>query len=246
MNTDDHHPSGSLPDPREISRSVARVSLGPLGGAARLGRQLIRWPLDALTGAPSNQTQPPLPESTGSGHQRSKTPKTDDRRAELSAEMRRLLDRSVSQSRLSSQYELYAGLLRQLLPDEARILAALSDGGSAPVVHVISRTRRPNGGRRVLKNASSVGRSAGVALPELVPTYVTHLLQLGLVELDVADDANETDFELLMAETVVRRALEQAGEDSVLPPRTVRQTLRMSALGQSLWAACRPVTEPGT
>jgi hypothetical protein len=227
--------------PRAIARDLARVSLRPLGSAAGFGLRLIGRPIGALDGELRgvNRTHPV--ELTQEAV-RSELP-ADDRWRNLSDELGRLLERSVGQSQSSSQYELYAHILRQLVPDEARILSALSDGGSAPVVHVVSRARA---GRAVLENASSVGRSAGVALPDLVPTYVSQLLGLGLVELGPATDTHGTEFELLMAETMVRSALERAAADAVLPPRIVRETLRLSALGQALWTACRPVTEPET
>jgi hypothetical protein len=153
-----------------------------------------------------------------------------------------LLARSVGQSTTGSRLELYEALLGQLVPDEARILAALSDGGAAAVVHVIARSRRSGPSSPLIENASSVGRTAGVALPEMVPVYVTHLLQLGLVELRAEDDALKGDYELVMTETSVRDALSQAGRGGVLPPRVTRQTLQLSELGRSLWASCRPGT----
>jgi hypothetical protein len=160
---------------------------------------------------------------------------------ELDAQLDSLLARSVGQSTMSSRRELHESLLRQLVPDEARILAALSDGGAAAVVHVVPRSRRPGATAPLVENVSSVGRTAGVALTEMVPTYVTHLLQLGLLELGPESAALEDDYELVMTEPVVRHALAQSNGKGVLPPRVVRQSLRLSELGRALWADCRPV-----
>jgi abortive infection alpha-like protein len=155
-----------------------------------------------------------------------------------------LLERSVGQSTSGGRLELYRALLGQLVPDEARILSALSDGRSAAVVQIVPRSGRSAGAAPLLENASSVGRSAGVALAPLVPTYVTHLVQLGLVELCPDDPELELEYELLMAETIVRDALVQGRRPGRLSPRVVRQTLRLSELGRDLWAACRPAERP--
>ncbi len=51
--------------------------------------------------------------------------------------MSRLLDRALDQNtRGGSEVELYHHLLDQLVADEARILGALSDGSSSPMVNV--------------------------------------------------------------------------------------------------------------
>src|SRR5207249_837465 len=75
----------------------------------------------------------------------------------------------------------------QLIADEARIISALSDGSSSPLVSVHDWTRRRVQGRAVLENASLIGRTANVALPAMVPSYVSHLLSLGLVEVGPED-----------------------------------------------------------
>jgi hypothetical protein len=150
--------------------------------------------------------------------------------------MDRLLERAVVQSSTGGRLQLFSLLVGQLVPDEARIIAALSDGRSAAVVHVVSRSAR---GGRLLENASSIGRTAGVALPHLVTRYVTHLLHLGLVELGPEAPHLEAEYELLLAETVVREALAQGRRRGRLSPRVVKETVKLSPLGAELWAAAR-------
>ncbi len=70
-----------------------------------------------------------------------------------------------------SRDALYLDLLHALVPDEARILAALSDGSAYPVIHV--GEPGAGGATYTLKNASTVGRAAGVSLPRHTPLYLT-------------------------------------------------------------------------
>lgn len=160
----------------------------------------------------------------------------------LRAAMAELLLRSMEQTPQRGREYHHLALLRQLLPDEARILAALADGSRYPLVHVDCRTG-VSGSRRLLANASTVGRAAGVAVPEAVPRYVSRLLQLGLVEVDDADPALGVQYDILLTDSRVRAAEEDARR--VGRVRIARHTVAIAPLGRELWDACRP-TEPAT
>lgn len=157
----------------------------------------------------------------------------------LRAAMAALLNRSVSDSRAGARQYLHATILRELVPDEARILAALSDGTAYPLVHVVTRSALGGGQRTVLANASSVGRAAGVLLPEHVPVYVSRLLGFGLVEIGDEDPSLTTQYDILLTEDYVRAAEEQAGQKR-RSPKFVRHTLRLSGFGEHFWSACDP------
>jgi hypothetical protein len=162
-----------------------------------------------------------------------------DRQTEpLRAAMAELLLRSMEQTPQRGREYHHLALLRQLLPDEARILAALADGSRYPLVHVDCRTG-VSGSRRLLANASTVGRAAGVAVPEAVPRYVTRLLQLGLVEVGDADADLGVQYDILLTDSRVRAAEEDARR--VGRVRIARHTLGVAPLGRELWEACRPV-----
>ncbi|HEV7788363.1 MAG TPA: Abi-alpha family protein [Pseudonocardia sp.] len=155
-----------------------------------------------------------------------------------------LLGASIDADSAGSRDELYRALLLRLVPDEARILAALSDGTPYPLVHVQARA---NGGRTVLSNASTVGRAAGVQVPDAVSTYVAHLRALGLAEEGPSDDSQSVQYDILLGEPEVRAAENEARDAGRLGARVVRRTLRISPLGRELWKACRPedLPEPG-
>jgi hypothetical protein len=89
-----------------------------------------------------------------------------------------------------------------------------------------------------------VGRAAEVQLPEATTAYVTHLRALGLVEEGPADDALAARYDILLGDPEVRGAEVKARDGGRLGARTVRRTVRLSALGRELWAACRPDPAP--
>jgi hypothetical protein len=226
---------------RYVSRMAnsfdARELLGRAVGAARLGLNVYDWAeeqvvaalrtgLDALD--PAGPPQAAVAESTPVND----APEPDS----LTGKMTRLLDRALDQNTRGSQVELYHHLLDQLVADEARILGALSDGSVSPLVNVHSWTRPRVPGRAVLENASLIGRTANVALPQMVPQYVSHLLSLGLVETGPEDSDLDTEYEVLMAESTVLAAIKSASRGP-LSAKVDKFTLQLSSLGASLWAA---------
>jgi hypothetical protein len=158
----------------------------------------------------------------------------------LRAAMSELLDRSAQATRTDSREYLFGTIISQLVPDEARILAALAsvDRGfvAADVVHA-SRLRRRT--RTLLANVSTVGRVAGVVAPDNVPTYLTRLYQFGLVEFGPPDDAQDVQYELLATDSTVQAAHEDVGSHRNVV-RLARKTVRLSAFGREFWAASDP------
>ncbi|WAL66211.1 Abi-alpha family protein [Amycolatopsis cynarae] len=151
----------------------------------------------------------------------------------LRAAMKQLMDSAAGFDRAQSREYLYVTVLRQLTPDEARILAVLARGSAFPAVDVLGR-----GGRVVLRNASTVGKAAGVTLPEEVPSYLTRLAGLGLVEVGPDETALSSQHEILATDEVVREAVR-----SVKRARLVRHSVRLSRLGARFWAACDPAPQ---
>jgi hypothetical protein len=151
----------------------------------------------------------------------------------LRAAMATLLNRSVSETRKEAEHHLFVGIMRGLTPDEARIVAALSDGTAYPLVHVAGP-----GQRVILRNASTVGKAAGVTLPELTPLYVSRLVDAGVAVVGAEDQSLATQYDILLTEDYVRAAEQQAKR-----VKHLRHTLKVSAFGERFWRACDPSTQ---
>ncbi|CAM4184057.1 Abi-alpha family protein [Kibdelosporangium persicum] len=159
---------------------------------------------------------------------------------EVRSAMAGLLRLSTELDREQGRRHVFLSIVRQLVPDEARILAALSDGSVYVLVHVAGRSALGGPQRIVLRNASSVGRAAGVMLPDLVPEYVTRLASLGVVQVGPEDPTLGAQYEILLTEDRVRAAENEVRTVHKLSPRYARRTLRLSALGIQFWDAARP------
>ena len=160
--------------------------------------------------------------------------------APLRSAMSELLERSVEATRNETREYLFGTIISQLVPDEARILAALSGGAAYAAGDLVLRSRR-TAPRVLVANASTVGRSAGVVTPDNTPTYLARLLGFGLIEFGPEDEALDVQYDMLSTENVLsdaKRRVEHAKQAGTV--RLVRKTVRMSALGREFWAASDP------
>ena len=155
--------------------------------------------------------------------------------------LRELLAISSEQTKEQAELAYYSSLVRSLLPDEARILSAVSDGGIYPLVNLVALSKLGIQTHAVLENTCSVGRAAGVQLPEMTRGYIQRLMAAGLVETGPEDYALTTKYEILETDEVLRKLINQmraAGQRSQIK----RRVLKISELGRNLWEACR-ITE---
>lgn len=146
-----------------------------------------------------------------------------------------LLERSLEQREEAAERELLSRVVRQLCCDEARIIAALSDGQAVAACQVAAASRIALSGVPVLRHASRVGVEAGVMLRDMVPAYIAHLLALGVIETAPEQRAQAQAFDLLMSDESVREAHRDIEQQLKLQPRVSRFSLQLSALGRRLW-----------
>lgn len=173
-----------------------------------------------------------------------------DPRTSVRSMVHEMLDRSVRQSPRQAEEANFKRLLTQLVPDEVRIINALSDGRISPIIHV--GVGSPGSvDHTVYRNASTIGTDAGVRLPDAVSQYIEHLESLNLVEIGPAEDALREQYEILETYDEIESADEFAAAEAkgtfakklkFKSEKHVRHTLRISELGAKLWAAANPDT----
>lgn len=160
--------------------------------------------------------------------------------ARTTTTLQSLLDSALEQDKRGAERALYAQILGQLVPDEARLLSAMMGGAAYPLIHVMAAPRVGGSSRRLLDNVSNIGKKAGIQLLERGRYYIAHLRFLELAETSAEDESAHTEYQLLETDSLVREVLthvEQKGPGT--RARIVRRTLRMSAFGREFWDACR-------
>lgn len=160
--------------------------------------------------------------------------------APLRTAMHELITRSSGTSAGKSREYLYGTIVSQLVPDEARILAALADGKAFAAVDVMAKHVGRSTPRLVLANASSVGSTAGVAHARSSSTYLTRLQSFGLVEFGPAKDELGAEYDQLAIDDAVQEARVRIERGKLGSVRIVRKSVALSTLGRDFWAACAP------
>ena len=153
-----------LPGARTLEREAQRLQTAAVSEA----RRLLQVP-PAIPGAVVRVAATPE-EQRAVDYIRTADPGT----APLRSAMSELLERSVEATRTDSRDYLFGTIISQLVPDEARILAALSDGAHFAAIDVVQKVRRGTT-QTLLAHASAVGRQAGLVAPDNTPTYLTRL-----------------------------------------------------------------------
>ncbi|HEY6159201.1 MAG TPA: DUF4393 domain-containing protein [Gemmatimonadales bacterium] len=121
-----------------------------------------------------------------------------------------LLARAMDERTAQEAHPAFVEILRQLTPDEARILRLFAERSGFPVVSVLSHA--PEGGYDwVLRHFSMLGEQAGCAFPGLIATYLDNLCRLGLVGLyEDKRDATPNAYDAPRAHPAVAEAMKQA------------------------------------
>lgn len=158
----------------------------------------------------------------------------------LRSAMDELLQRAGSSDRETNQEYLFGSIISQLVPDEARIIAALANGTQYATVDVQLRTSNRGRPRTHAANLSLIGRLLGVASPDNTPTYLGRLQSFGLIEFDGPDDTLEAQYAALQEDPDVQAAQTSAAARKIGQVRLARRTVRVSDLGRQFWAASDP------
>ena len=218
---------------RQMRQAVARAPGGHyVLDQARAVEDILFEDLQLRLGGMDSHHYLPGPVETsfgeGGGHDKS-----------LQSRFAALAEQSLEQTPASASARVYARIVNQLLPDEVRILTAMSDGSDIAISHLLARGGRfKNSEHRVMAFLSRVGNESGVMLADAVPHYLAHLFSLGLLNGGPEDNSQTAKYEAIENGSEVRSACERMRKESRLRPVFIRETAHLSSLGKAFWAAC--------
>lgn len=151
-----------------------------------------------------------------------------------------LLKQALNQSVNEAREALYESLLDQLVPDEARIIGALSDGSHHALIHV--GVGPPVGPvvRVMISNVSNLPKAADVTLLEHSRYYISHLRDLEILETGPEDPSLAVKYQVLQGDSDVRRRMKEVEKETKMPVRYLHRVVRLSPLGMDLWKCYAP------
>ncbi len=160
--------------------------------------------------------------------------------APLRTAMTELLSRATESTAGKSREYLFGTIVSQLVPDEARVLAALAEGKRFAAVDVVAKHVARPATRTVLANASLLGSAAGISPARSVATYLTRLQGLGLVEFGAPADELAEEYDQLTVDGAVQEARALIDHSKLGSAKLIRKSVALSPLGRDFWAACAP------
>lgn len=144
----------------------------------------------------------------------------------------------------------FVGILGQLTPDEATVLAHIADLPAVRLAFIGLRSEIVPGegdppyvgGTDVLTRFSTLGESSGCAFPELTASYLDNLERLGLVQFVTGSwwsgDEGEATYAELENHATVRALLAEIQRTAGRASNINRGLIRITALGQQFITAC--------
>ncbi len=133
---------------------------------------------ERLKNTPPEDIQPPMPNVAGPTLESLRYTGFESTLRDLYAN---LLATAIDIKTASLAHPAFAEIIRQMTPDEARLVALFAQVRMFPVVTVRRETLSPVSGIDVLRNFSFLGVDAGCSYPDLTPQYLDNLCRLGII-----------------------------------------------------------------
>lgn len=94
-----------------------------------------------------------------------------------------LLATSIDSETAHKVHPAFVEILKQITPDEAKLLKFFSTQSVLPIIDVVAKTKDLSGSIRRLKNYSHFGNLASCSFNDLVVTYLDNLSRLELIKI---------------------------------------------------------------
>ncbi|MHA7665715.1 Abi-alpha family protein [Mycolicibacterium sp. HS_4_1] len=167
--------------------------------------------------------------------------KGSDKKADLShsdADLRHWGDELIAQSQQPTdkpihRHPAFEQILKELAPDEVRILRFLAVAGTQPSIDIRTKTMFQIGSERLAGGVNMIAEMAGCRWPEADQRYLANLNRLGLVRFSSEPVADYRRYALL---EVQPRALEVT--ESIPKTISVYRSIYLSEFGQQFCEVC--------
>jgi abortive infection alpha-like protein len=146
-----------------------------------------------------------------------------------------LLRRSADVDYEQESHPAYEHMLRDIAPDEARILRLLATQGAQPAVDV--RGGLPLASDLVALGLSMIGEEAGCRYVERTHAYLNNLNRLGIIWFAHERLPDPLRYQVLEAQPDVLEAMRSAGRFG----RTVRRAVHLTPFGEDFCATVLPL-----
>lgn len=197
----------------------------------QMGEQIGRVTRPVTSRLPED-VQPAIVELPRAGRRR---PSVEEVRTDLRKQGQDLLYRSTAVDD-PDEHPALAMILKELSPDEARIIRFIATTGPQAMVDVVARNVLSRKQREMVHHFSMLGREAGCIRPEKVPVYLDNLERLGILHVRPYRIRGQSNYELLYAQPELTGITKPRGKFVRL--KTVHKGVELSEFGKELFCRC--------
>lgn len=188
-------------------------------------------PEDIITPKP-NVAGPALESLRYTGHESS-----------LSDMYANLLAAAMDKSTASGAHPAFVEIIRQLTPDEAKLISLFVITPRLPLLNVgwvfKNATDVKSGGADVSVNFSNLGELAKCEFPDLTPTYIGNICRLGLAEVPYGlEITSKGTYDILENSLTVKNLKLQIENNPELTCHIERKTFQVTELGKQFAKVC--------
>jgi hypothetical protein len=153
-----------------------------------------------------------------------------------------LLAASMDTRTANGAHPAFVEIIRQLTPDEARILRLLTQPRPFPLLTIRKEykisTETQSGGVEALINFSLLGWEAGCNFPDQTPTYIDNLCRLGLAEVPASFYTIPGSYDQLENHPQVESVKKAIEADENFQPVFKRKILAVTEMGKQFLSVC--------
>ena len=224
----------------ETVAKAVNVALVPIGGLVwgyekirhfvngRLSEKLKGVPPERIQTPPANVAGPALEALRYTGHQEA-----------LREMYANLLANSMDLATVSNAHPAFVDIIKNLAPDEARILKTLAMRSDFPLVDINVSEKDNPGYNVVLRNVTLVGMESGCQHQNLSTKYLDNLCRLGILEVpSMISYVDESCYKALEDLPHVQRIKESLTSDGKHSVQVRHKIARLTDFGRLFVAAC--------
>ena len=158
---------------------------------------------------------------------------------ELSELYANLLAASMDDRTAFKAHPSFVEIIKQITPDEARLLRYFSTGAPLPLITVLNWLENAEGGfTEELINFSMFGGEAGCEHQHLTPSYLDNLARLGVIALPDKLYASPDAYEELEKHPSVAEVKEQINNQEGSRAEVKKKLVEITSLGKQFMEAC--------
>lgn len=155
-----------------------------------------------------------------------------------------LLARAMDAETTRLAHPAYVEILKQLSPDEAKLVARFAKENAVSLIHINAVTAA--GREHRYRNLSLAGAEAGCANPDMTPTYLDNLTRLGIIRIPYNQKLSgirASEYDRLLALPACQSIIDSLTKETGKSPHVEMGMAIITILGTQFALACLSVED---